>query len=382
VRVLRAANYLWTLLGITLLMLWVLDGACDRIVRSLTHQQAARDTAWAWTQDPDFGAQTWGDLYRAETARALKTRWEPLVHWRCKPFKGELINIDERGLRRTLNNATTTPRLQVAMFGGSTLWGAGARDAHTIASELAALFAQEGIPAEITNFAESGYVQTQEMITLQRALQTGYRPDLAIFYNGVNDVYAAYQSGVAGFPQNAANRRNELKPQRPKLGEALRAKLADSGILRLILHLKFGNQPILAPDDRRPKDPRPLMLEVLRIYRSNIAMIDAIAKEFGFQSVHFWQPVIYSKTPLSPAEKAIVQQDPQLKEVFELAYQLIAADPLCQHERFINLSAVLNHVNRSVFYDFCHASESANRIIAQAMLAHLKRLKLIHPPAK
>ena len=50
---------------------------------------------------------------------------------------------------------------------------------------------------EIRNLAEIGYVSTQEMIALVRELQSGYRPDLVLFYDGVNDTTSALLEGEA-----------------------------------------------------------------------------------------------------------------------------------------------------------------------------------------
>ena len=50
-------------------------------------------------------------------------------------------------------------------------------------------------PVCVVNFGESGFVSTQGVIQLILELQSGNIPDLVIFYDGVNDVYAAYQSG-------------------------------------------------------------------------------------------------------------------------------------------------------------------------------------------
>ena len=54
------------------------------------------------------------------------------------------------------------------MFGGSTMWGTGARDACTIPSLLARALQGRGMSLEIINFGETGYVRTQEVITSHR----------------------------------------------------------------------------------------------------------------------------------------------------------------------------------------------------------------------
>ena len=92
-----------------------------------------------------------------------------------------------------------------------------------------------GWRAEIRNLAEIGYVSTQELIALVRELQGGYRPDIVIFYDGVNDTTSAFLEREAGVTTNEVNRRAEFNIQQSpaRLAAALGAKLIqDSGSLR------------------------------------------------------------------------------------------------------------------------------------------------------
>ena len=93
------------------------------------------------------------------------------------------------------------------MLGGSSLWGFGARDDQTIPSLLARSLDEQGWRVELKNLAEIGYVSTQEVIALTRELQAGYRPDLVIFYDGVNDTTSALLEGEPGLTTNEINRR-------------------------------------------------------------------------------------------------------------------------------------------------------------------------------
>lgn len=63
---------------------------------------------------------------------------------------------------------------------------------------------------DIINLGETSYVSIQDTILLLRLLQQGVRPDIVVFYDGVNDTFSAYQQGVAGLPQNEFNRQTEF----------------------------------------------------------------------------------------------------------------------------------------------------------------------------
>jgi len=367
------------MLGITLLMLLGVEWVCGRVMHGIeTARKKEKEKEWAWLREPDFDSQGWGAQFRKESKAADTARWEPYVYWRRKPFSGQFINIDARGIRRTMNNSTAPARAQIGMFGGSTLWGSGARDAHTIPSELAALFAGAGIPVEITNFGESGYVQTQEVISLLRAIQHGYRPRLVIFYDGVNDVFAAHESGVAGIPRQEDHRREEFGLLlRPRLGSALRTKLGNTALMQLIRHLKYGRSENGQTGCRPQEQLQKLAGEVVEICHSNVQIVDALAQQFGFEAVYFWQPVLFSKNRLSAFETAIAQENRPLKETYEAAYRRVAASPLARHGRFFNLADVFADVETSVFSDYCHLSEAGNARVARAIFASLQKLQLV-----
>jgi hypothetical protein len=93
--------------------------------------------------------------------------------------------------------------LRVFAFGGATMWGTGSPDWETIPAYLqAGLEARRGKPVCMVNFGESSFVSTQEVIQLLLQLESGNVPHLVIFYDGINNIYAAYQSGQAGVHEN------------------------------------------------------------------------------------------------------------------------------------------------------------------------------------
>ena len=117
--------------------------------------------------------------------------YEPYTVWDRRYYPGELISIDFEGFRRTTNNSDAEDALRVWVFGGSTAWGEGAPDDETIPSHLARLMNAWGVDTTIKNLGERGYVSTQEVVFLYRELQAGRRPDVVVFYDGINDAAAA-----------------------------------------------------------------------------------------------------------------------------------------------------------------------------------------------
>lgn len=105
---------------------------------------------------------------------------------------GEVVNIVDgvRASWRPPPARCATP-LRVWIFGGSTLFGMGARDDHTVASELAKAAAADGIALSMSNYGVPGDVAWLQARRLGRALEVrGTPPDAVVFYDGGNDLAA------------------------------------------------------------------------------------------------------------------------------------------------------------------------------------------------
>jgi hypothetical protein len=187
-----------------------------------------------------YAGAAWARAYWHEFAASSRMRWEPYTYWRRQPFAGRYVRVDSAGVRASWAPPSgARPPFRVWFFGGSALWGTGARDAHTISSEVARLLTvRTGRPVEAVNFGESGYVSGQEVVALQRALVSRAAPDAVVFYDGLNDSFAAFQGGHAGWPSNEANRIEEFAFFRDAgagsyFARGLRTLVFDAGLGRL-----------------------------------------------------------------------------------------------------------------------------------------------------
>src|SRR5262249_7649743 len=105
--------------------------------------------------------------------------------------------------RMTLNQGTN--KSKVYFFGGSTMWGLGVRDDLTIPSQFAAA---TGIWSE--NFAEMSYTAHQSLMLLVQLLQDGHRPDVVVFYDGVNDVANKCRAELTPYSHAREDQLNDL----------------------------------------------------------------------------------------------------------------------------------------------------------------------------
>ena len=130
----------------------------------------------------DWAEQHYHELDRAQL-KADTTDFKSYIGWRRKPFHGKTINVEGKYAQRRTVNSGTGGAKKAYFFGGSTMWGAGANDEGTIPSQFAAL---TGMYSE--NFGEAGYTAHQSLMLLIEILQEGHRPDLVVFYDGINEV--------------------------------------------------------------------------------------------------------------------------------------------------------------------------------------------------
>lgn len=119
-------------------------------------------------------------------AAQARTKYFPYIIYRRRPLDTPTLHIDERGLRVHSAGRDDGPgATTVGFFGGSTIWGTGVADDDTIP----ALFDQRTRGFAVTNYGETGYTSRQSLALLINLLNQGEGPEVAVFYDGFNDVW-------------------------------------------------------------------------------------------------------------------------------------------------------------------------------------------------
>ena len=295
-----------------------------------------------------------------------RMQWTPYTYYHREPFSGTYVTVDRNGIRRTWNTPTTDP-IKIYMFGGSTMWGTGARDDYTIPSCLSKMLA-ETFPArvQVTNYGETGYVNTQEMVDLFRELQAGNRPDVVIFYDGYNDAFSALQQHVAGLTQNEFNRSAEFNILNPSRAHDLYLEvLKRSNIYNLMRGLRkhvVGEKPV---PPLSPEQETQLVSDVMRVYLANTTLIESIGKTMGFTTMFYWQPSVYSRSKATLYEQSWMQESEHrffTETVAAAKHSSLAAKP-----SFHDISDVFDGYEGTLYVDYAHTTERGNEIIARRM---------------
>jgi hypothetical protein len=383
---------LWHVVGLLLIAVLMTEFGVEgwrRLNRWVRYRRTTRPERAALADA--YGGAVWSAEYFDEFRREVRVDWRPYVGWWQRPLRGAYVTLDERGLRPTPGeHSAGADVMRIVCFGGSTMMGMGARDEHTIPAELARGLAERGRYVAVTNYGQLGHNNTQEVITLQQLLKSGERIDVALFYDGINEMASAEQTGRADRLFNEARRRAEfnlLHPERRR--ELIAAALISAAprTLRRLRHLTGLSLrgPLPEPEaDLSHVDIPELARNVLAAYAANLRLLRVLAREYRFHPLFFWQPVITTKQFKTSDERRWVNDytsDPTRRL---LLYDAIVNErrghaELCGAADAIDLSGLFDDWEDPVYIDLYHLSEAGNRAVAEAMLpfvvAALERLR-------
>ncbi len=311
----------------------------------------------------DGGAPFAADFWAEQSQ--TRVRWLPYSYWVVAPFDGQFIHVDKSGLRRTVSEALASGLSSVYFFGGSTVWGEGARDAYTIPSQVSQLLAQDERRAVVRNYGQTGYVSGQDLILFQRQLALGNAPDVAVFYQGFNDILSAYAQGHAGLPFSESQRVDDVETGRLlRQGQPV-LRQQERGIADLDWQLAIAGG----------KSPA----EIIDIWLANRRLIQAAAREFGVDTLFVWQPALFAKRNLAAFENRYARQMerslPGFLELYEQVDRLLRkaaeADPM---DDLLIISDLFAENDAEIFFDEVHINEVGNRFVAELLSGAIAEL--------
>jgi len=375
---------LWHVAGLLLIVVLVTEVGVEgwrRLNRWLRYRRPTRPDRAALADA--YGGASWSAAYFEEFRRAVRVDWKPYVGWWQRPCSGVYVTLDERGLRPTPGEHSAGDRaIRILCFGGSTMMGMGVRDDHTIPAILARRLSELGHCVAVTNYGQLGHNNTQELITLQQLLKCGERFDVALFYDGINEMACAEQTGRADGLFNEGRRRAEfnlLLPERRRALITAALMFAAPRTLRRLRRLTGLSLrgPLPQPEANLSQvDIVELAREVLAAYAANLRLVRLLSGGCGFQPLFFWQPVITTKRFKTGDERRWVDDYTGNPGRRVLLYEAIIRERR-RHPELVNaadaidLSALFDDWRDPVYIDLYHLSEAGNSAVAAAMLPTL-----------
>ena len=370
----------YVLAAILLLNTVAIFAILEVAARTLVRARASLTSEVAEPGDPRasssfYETQPWAAQYWREFTASRRVRYQPYTLWRRAPFRGETINVDERGNRITPGARCQPGAFKVFVFGGSPTWGTGSPDWATIPAYIqASLDRSRSGPVCVVNFGESGYVSTQSAIELILQLQDGNVPDLALFFDGTNDVYAGYQSGRAGVHENMEQVAARLE-RRPVPGEVARVPLIGWSVLyELVANRVVALSQPAAPAklmtyEARNIDRQVLTESIIRTYLSNYVTVTGLTRAYDFDAYFFWPPCICAgHKALTHEEEALKRAiDPALKALYDSVYKALRPR-IQQYRNLIWLGDVFDTRAELIWLDDVHVTPHGNELLASEVL--------------
>ena len=384
-----------SILGITIVLLVAVDllGRAASAIDRRFFDPPTLDVAAAAIDERQFtAAYDDADYDRAllfrEFSATERIIYEPYTIWDRRFYPGELMNIDIQGFRVTANNSDAPDALSVWVFGGSTVWGEAAPDHETIPSFLSQYLNDWGIDSTVRNFGERGFVSTQEVVFLYRELQAGGRPDVALFYDGINDAAAASNWPEVPGSHLSLHRIRDRFEFGEIPSERRRDLIRSLGIYkaaRIVLDRLEARNRATAERPQGAIQLQPRFLDAnfdylanqaIDVWLSNREIVSALADEFGFMPIFVLQPSLWTDgKPLHVSEIGILSDHLESRamthimavraEMSSVLQSLRSAGTLPSNVH--DFSDIFAGIEAPLYIDYVHTAGPGNRIAAQAL---------------
>ena len=306
---------------------------------------------------PNYDGYDWAENHFAEF-REQDYQYQSFLGWRRFPYDGETINIDEKGMRRTVDRTPNDANKSIFFLGGSTIWGTGVSDEFTIPSYFASITHDY----QVSNYGEAAYTAHQSLETLIKLLQGGERPDVVVFYDGVNDV------------KYKCRKRHSWYSHGREYQYGLKIDLYES-----VFSLEYALRPLRSAAIKLKQAIKQRSIGDVETYnchknpdkakRIAAALVEdwkiakTLVESHGGQFFAFLQPISYfSQTRLDR-----ISVSEELKKQYELIYPMIKKN--AENSRgFYDLTNVFDR-DEYIYVDYAHVSPNGNRYAAERILS-------------
>ncbi|MDC1066772.1 SGNH/GDSL hydrolase family protein [Alphaproteobacteria bacterium] len=304
-----------------------------RLIRSIFENKMVQeeqliDAKWSQLdlenyKNKSYTKELWDNIH---TSYARDYR--PFIGWRRLPKSSRYVNINKEGFRLH-PNIKDEKSTSVGFFGGSTMWGYGARDVGTIPAFVDSF----GSQYVTFNFGETGYNSRQNLEQFINLLNLGKKFDFVVFYDGANDV---------------ANCTSSISKN---------THLAEIEMRKKMDNIQVGAKTSCAFDTRRAEEISDIMISNWKHARTL-----AINNEIEFIAI--LQPTFFTGADLKYHPNV---NDSALKNEFKAVYPLLRKKIAALGvDWIVDLSQTLDvHKNEYIFIDWAHMSENGNCYIAK-----------------
>lgn len=323
-------------------------GAVALVMRTGDGDDAAQGPGGAGSAVPPAVADLeWWPEYQQELVWMFEgSGFDPFGIPRVKDMETPFTEVMD-GVRRSWRPPECEcERLVVWVYGGSTTFGLGQRDEHTIPSEIARAAWKDGVAVDVVNRGVPGDMHWQEADRLAWDLASEPPPDLVVFYDGVNE--------LAGSMGRNEDRSGDHEARTDQVMDRLRRE----GVLpEPVAEAPPGVRLVEA--DEVVLGPGELAEHAVARYDTARRVSSTYLAARSVPAVWFWQPAAATRDPGGSAvgDPAV---DGWSRDLYDGAAAHLPADV---HD----LSEVFDRTSGPIFYDHVHTNERGAQIVAESI---------------
>ena len=288
----------------------------------------------------------WAEAIPAEMAAFERGQASAFTGIDLADVRSEFTNVVDG--HRVTWRPPAPPVATVWFFGGSTVFGLGQRDDHTIPSEFAQAAWAAGLPVDVVNFGVHGDVHWMEANRLREALASGLPPpDLVVFYDGWNDLKSHVGTDTSGSWQEFRGTLDPLLADQ---------RIQGSWFSDLFTPDNFTIAPLRVGEEATPEQ---VLNRGITQYRDSVADTLAFTASRNLTTFCFIQPMLVTREQPVPGEPSTSV------ELATAAAALVQSRP----DGVIDLTASFDELETPVYWDDGHTNELGARVVAAEILS-------------
>lgn len=338
------------LVPVALLVIALSGAALIRCATSLTSSTEESGVPPAFVHQPQAGT------HFKDLEWYFPVAYDPTDNPRIRDARSTTINVrDGHRVSWSPPPCGGCRRVTLWFFGGSTGFGLGQRDGHTIASEVARLAWHDRVAVDVVNYGVPGDALLREAQSFAWDLEYRKAPDLAVFYDGINDMGGALllqDKGCATRPGPWVD---------PPLDRVRVRDLDQFGYGEFDPASGPAGAHVIPTCDGKRVSTDEVAALAIDHYDRALGMSRISALAHGVEAHWYWQPSLFTKEP--------VDGEPQDDRTFSVSWWAAARRQL--PPGVVDIADVLDDIHTPVFYDTMHHNELAARRIAEAIYADL-----------
>lgn len=306
---------------------------------------------------PD-SSDAFNDLVTKETALSNAYEYEPWIEFKNIDYTGSYMNIKDK-VRKSIPdsyyNPAATDTLLIYFFGGSTTFGFNVADFETIPSYFVEAYKQKYPNAKsikVVNWGCPNYYSYQELMLFTKLLIEDHKPDIAIFFDGLNDFWFGKMNYSSESFYSFYFRKSYFAKRPPFTTDKW---FTDS--LQALFKTPVG------------MDENTFSDQLIKNYFNNIDRVKKMATVAGTKTYFFCQPTPFYKYPLQMKDPMVFHDS---NTRFNYIYPIIEkrADSI---PNFTFLGGMLEKEPLYPFVDGFHYAPHIHRKIAAEMLSKVDK---------